>query len=82
MKLSAVTNRGTKKDFVDLHFLLRQFSLQQMLGFYADKFSDTVIFPVLKSLVYFDDAENDPMPRMLIPCLWAEAKEKIMQAVK
>ncbi len=40
MKLSAITGRGTKKDFVDLYFLLRQYELKEILGFYNEKFSD------------------------------------------
>jgi len=53
MKLSTITNRGTKKDFIDLAFLLEQCSLQEMIEFYRRKFSDGAGFPVLKSLVFF-----------------------------
>ncbi|GHT73813.1 hypothetical protein AGMMS50262_05560 [Bacteroidia bacterium] len=34
MKLSAITNRGTKKDFIDVYTLLQHFSLKEMLDFY------------------------------------------------
>ena len=37
---------------------------------------------VLRSLVYFDDAEDDPMPRMLKPMRWEAAKAGIQQAVR
>ncbi len=56
MKLSAVTGRGTKKDFVDISFLLQHFSLKQMLEFYSRKYYDGSEFLVLKSLTYFVDA--------------------------
>lgn len=81
MKLSAITNRGTKKDFVDMAFLLERFSLTEMLGFYESKFSDGAAFPVLKSLVFFDDAEEDPMPEMLMDLEWSSVKEKVTNAV-
>ena len=81
MKLAAITNRGTKKDFVDLAFLLDCFSLDDMLAFYLQKFSDGSIFPVLKSLVFFDDAEEDPMPNMLKPCDWETVKRRIAETV-
>lgn len=81
MKLSAITNRGTKKDFIDLAFLLEKFTLQEMLMFYKEKFSDGDSFPVLKSLVFFDDAEEYPMPNMLMPFDWETAKQKISDAV-
>jgi len=81
MKLAAITNRGTKKDFIDLAFLLNHFTLGDMLGFYTRKFSDGAVFPVLKSLVFFDDAEDDPMPNMLHPFDWVAAKQRIVVAV-
>jgi hypothetical protein len=34
MKLAAITNRGTKKDFIDLYFLLKKYTLKQILSFY------------------------------------------------
>jgi hypothetical protein len=82
MKLAAITNRGTKKDFIDLAFLLDRFDLAQMLDLYKRKFKDGECFMVLKSLVFFDDAENDPMPYMLHPIDWEEARQKIVDAVR
>lgn len=81
MKLSAITNRGSKKDFIDLLFLLEMFTLSEMLDFYQTKFADGGLFPVIKSLVFFDDAEEDPMPEMLKPCDWHETKRRIVAAV-
>lgn len=81
MKLAAITNRGTKKDFIDLFFLLKTYSLSQMLDMYLKKYSDSQLFTVLKSLVYFVDAESDPMPHMLQDVSWEEVKEKIIVSV-
>ncbi len=81
MKLAAITNRGTKKDFIDLAFLLSHFSLSQMLSFYRQKFNDGSEFLVIKSLVYFDDADEEPMPYMLSPITWEDACARITQAV-
>ena len=63
MKLSAITNRGTKKDFIDYYFLLKTYSLEELLDLYVRKFSDAQLFTAIKSLTYFQDAEADPMPR-------------------
>lgn len=82
MKLEAVTNRGRKKDFIDLVFLLDKISLSEMLTLYQKKFSSGVKMLVLRSLVYFDDAEDDPMPVMLKPIDWERVKERIRQAVR
>lgn len=65
MKLAAITGRGTKKDFIDLYFLSRRFSLSEMQSFYERKYPDGSMFMVLKSLSYFEDAEQDPSPYML-----------------
>ncbi len=81
MKLSAITNRGTKKDFIDLAFLLDMFGLADMLKAYAEKFTDGGLFMVVKSLAYFEDAEEDPMPNMLRPCDWSGAKQRIAREV-
>jgi|GEM_PF-5312999 len=37
---------------------------------------------ILKSLVYFEDADLQPMPRMLIETPWVEVKQQIIKAVK
>ncbi|MDD3877297.1 MAG: nucleotidyl transferase AbiEii/AbiGii toxin family protein [Bacteroidales bacterium] len=77
MKLSAITGRGSKKDFIDLFFLLQHCSLENMLDLYSRKFSDGSIFLVLKSLIYFVDAERDLMPVMLKPLNWEHVKKQI-----
>ena len=82
MKLAAVTNRGTRKDFVDVYFLLQKHSLQQLLDWYSEKFPDGNDYLVLRSLVYFEDAELDPMPNMLTPIVWEEIRQTIESAVK
>lgn len=83
MKLAAITNRGTKKDFVDLYFLLDHFSLTEMLSFYKAKFHDGNEWMVLRSLGYFDDAEIDPMPLVLGESLaWTDVKSKIAARLK
>ena len=38
---------------------LQKFSLKDILNFYSSKYSDGSIFAAMKSLTYFDDAEND-----------------------
>lgn len=40
MKLAAITGRETMKDFIDIHFLLKKFSLKEMLSFYEQKYHD------------------------------------------
>ena len=77
MKLSAITNRGTKKDFIDLFFLLKEYSLEELFDFYEKKYNDGSIFLVIKSLAYFDDADLEEMPNMCIPVNWGKVKNNI-----
>lgn len=82
MKIAAIIGRGTKKDFVDLYFLLKHFSLQQILDLYMQKYPDGSLFIAIKSLAYFDDAESNPMPYMFDSISWSEIKSTIRSAVK
>lgn len=83
MKLSAITNRGSKKDFIDLYYLLKTYSLEQILSFYSQKYNDGSDFMVLKSLTYFDDAEMEVSPLLFDKLIaWENIKEKITSEVK
>ena len=77
MKLAAVTGRGTKKDFIDIYHLLSEFTLKEMLQFYSNMYPDGSEFLVLKSLTYFEDAEEEVMPKLLKAVNWDEVKAKI-----
>lgn len=81
MKLSAVVGRGTKKDFFDIFFLLREFSLYEMLELYTQKFGIANHFHVLKSLAYFDDAEPENDPVMLEKVSWKKVKSVLEKEV-
>jgi hypothetical protein len=83
MKLSAIAQRGARKDFCDIYTLgEKAFSLSQMLGFYQKKFGIKDVGSVLYGLVYFDDAESERMPRMLLDVSWREIKNTILGWVK
>lgn len=77
MKINALENRGTKRDFIDLFFLAREFSLEEMIKFYNQKYKclEDHLYGILKSFSYFEDAERNEMPRMLAPVDWKEIKE-------
>ena len=82
MKIAAITNRGSKKDFIDIYFLLNYFSLKEIMSLYLDKYPDASSFLACKSLTYFADAEVQIMPKMLIPTCWEEVKRKIITEIK
>lgn len=82
MKLNAITGRGSKKDFIDLYFLLQEFSLKQMIGFYNQKYFDGSEFLLYKSLNYFEEADIQPQPKVFKEFDWDEAKKYILGEVK
>ena len=82
MKLSVAANRGRKKDFIDIAFLLDSLSLKEMFELYQRKFSVSEFSFALRGLTYFDDAEADPLPEMLIPATWEGVKRKIESHVR
>ncbi|GHT11768.1 hypothetical protein AGMMS4956_05310 [Bacteroidia bacterium] len=81
MKLAAITNRGSKKDFVDVYFLLQHFSLKQMVDWYMQKYPKHALFNVIQSINYFADAEPQEMPTMLTEVSWEDMKSTIQKEV-
>lgn len=83
MKLSALTARGARRDFVDLFVAACQFGLSELIQLFERKYTRASYSRthILKSLVYFTDAEKDPMPRMLTAVSWDEAKRFFLREV-
>ncbi len=82
MKLNAITNRGSKKDFRDYAELLAHFPHEDMLSFFSQKYSHDSVWHVLKSLVYFDDAEGEPDPRDTRGQPWKTIKQEITKVAR
>lgn len=61
MRLSAITGRGTMKDYVDLYFILSKITLQELLALCAVKLPQLDRALIMKALVYFDDIDSDPI---------------------
>ena len=83
MKISAIASRGTRRDFIDLYLAASQFGLDELLGLFHRKYIQTGYnrIHILKSLLFFDDAEKDPMPHMLVPLDWDAVKVFFRRAV-
>jgi Nucleotidyl transferase AbiEii toxin, Type IV TA system len=83
MKLAAIAGRGRKRDFCDIYFLLRKFTLKEMIGFYNQKFEDGSELMVARSLTFFDDANIDEDPRLLTQKFdWEEVQRSILREVR
>jgi len=83
MKLSAVIGRATIKDYVDIYYILQDYSLEDLLHFADDKYPNFNRNLVLKSLVYFDDVTEKPLK--FLDCDapgFSEVKEYLRKTVK
>lgn len=83
-KLITISARGSKKDFIDIHFLLKEYNLQTLFNKLKEKYPNTDYNEthILKSLVYFVDADGQPSPRMHKEVSWEKVKEEIISKVK
>lgn len=83
MKLDAITGRGSKKDFYDLFFLLKQYSIDELFSFYTEKYPHQTTFHVARSLTYFEDAEMQPNPVVFDKTItWEVVKQTIISSIQ
>lgn len=84
MKIHAIEDRGTRRDFLDVYFLSKTYTLEQMLEFYQKKYGvlEDHLYAILRSLDYFEDAEQEvKMPDMLIEVNWEDVKDYFRKEV-
>ena len=77
-KITAIAQRGSRRDFVDLYWACHQgLTLPLLLKRFPQKYGKTNYSPyhLVRSLVYFVDAEKEPMPKLLLPLSWLEVKQ-------
>lgn len=77
IKLDAISSRGKKRDFIDLYQICHDaFSLEQTIQHFERKYAGVSYSTahLLKSLTYFEDAEDDPMPQMLTSLEWDDVR--------
>ncbi|MFI5305895.1 MAG: nucleotidyl transferase AbiEii/AbiGii toxin family protein [Polyangiales bacterium] len=79
MKLAALAGRGAARDFWDLHEILTQakITLAAALGTFARKYASHDIGHLVKSLVYFADADAAPLPEGLAAEHWQRIKNVV-----
>jgi hypothetical protein len=83
MKIDAIASRGTKRDFVDLYYILQSYPLGELLTFFDRKYTNINYntIHIMKSMIYFVDAEDDVMPRQTKPTSWSIIKKTIIKEV-
>lgn len=84
MKLVAIRQRGSKRDFVDLACFLRHYPqrpLGELFRFLPRKYGRINRAHFLRALIYFVDADAEPMPRMRWSLTWNEVKRELEKEV-
>jgi len=84
MKIIAISQRGRKRDFVDLYWYVKKHEpladvLPRLPGQYPTVAHD--YHHILKSLMYFADADEDPMPKIFFKTTWPEIKKYFKREV-
>jgi predicted nucleotidyltransferase component of viral defense system len=77
MKIDTIGSRGLKRDFIDLYYICRAgHELDFLFKIYEKKYrkSRPSITHIKKSLIYFEDADSDQMPRMIKKVKWPDIK--------
>lgn len=84
MKIIAISDRGTKRDFIDIYFLLKEFSLQKIFEFVKKKYPNFNIYVGLRGLTYFVDAEKKQQRRLYLfrSVFWDKVKKILIKEVK
>ena len=82
MKIIAISQRGKRRDFVDIYFLITEFGLEKIVEFVKEKYPMFNIYVGLQGLVYFKDADEDPEKgrfRLLKEVEWEGVKDYILK---
>ncbi|MBI2484186.1 nucleotidyl transferase AbiEii/AbiGii toxin family protein [Candidatus Uhrbacteria bacterium] len=84
MKIDAISSRGTKRDFVDFYYILKRYTLEEILGFFEKKYQGIHYnqLHIIKSLVYFSDADDETMPKQSEPVSWKHMKKTITEVIR
>ncbi|MCM1554414.1 MAG: nucleotidyl transferase AbiEii/AbiGii toxin family protein [Bacteroides sp.] len=83
MKIDTVARGGRKKDFWDLHLLLNEYSLDEMLALHAQRYEWTHnTQEILKKFTDFSEAENQPDPMCLLNKDWDIIKLDLIDTVQ
>lgn len=81
MKLGAIYDRGSRKDFVDLFALLETGNdLLRLVRLFRSKFPTANVDHLIRSLLYFDRADRERSPTMLWRVSWPQIKRRIREA--
>jgi hypothetical protein len=83
MKVIAIIQRGRRRDFIDIFYLIDKLGLKKLLALAERKYPDFNLYLALQALTYFEDAERENEARAIrtrVP--WKTVKNSITAEVK
>lgn len=84
MKILAISQRGKRRDFIDIYFLIQKFGLKKIMELTKEKYSMFNIYVGLQGLSYFKDADEDlevDRFRLFEKISWGKIKNYIVKEV-
>lgn len=84
MKIIAISQRGRKRDFFDLYWCAKNVEpLEEIIKKLKKQYPSVAhdYHHILKSMVYFDDAESDPEPVIFFKADWNEIKSYFQKEI-
>lgn len=86
MKIVAIIQRGTKRDFIDIYFLTKRFGLERIFALTQKKYKGLFNkYLALQALTYFTDADKEreeQRAKTLIGISWDEIKKELIKIVE
>lgn len=87
MKLVAVIQRPKKRDYIDMLYLLKEFSLKKIFDYCQEKYPNFNPYLALRALSYFGDVDDEKIEERGIKILdksfsWEKTKKELIKKVK
>jgi len=85
MKLVAISQRTTMRDYVDLHAITKKIPLREITMAWKKKYPLADLGTPLRALTYFKDIDSDEkqkMPAMLNGVTWNQVKKELATVVE
>ena len=80
-KVNAIIGRGSKKDFFDLYYLFQEYTLKEIIEGYQKKYGNVYASMIIRSLMWFNDAEGQPEPDVFQKLTWEQVKDSIRDTI-
>lgn len=87
MKIIAIIQRPAKRDYIDMSFLLKKYSMEEIFSWSYKKYPNFNQYLALRALSYFGDVDNEKIEERGIKILdksflWEKTKKELVKKVK